>query len=617
MLGKSKNIICVLLASIMICTAIFPSKDVMASEISIESNEISAIEKFSEEEQKLNAINMLNYIVALSEEIQANSGSKMYMEEIFSSLVNNTHPNAVDSLTLEEVQALLNSLKDFRMISANRERLEYVLEQDKAQALRDAVPNPITLLSIARTKNPLKIAASLAYMALDAKTGYDAARADANLKYMEKNWELDDKAYEVLASSSSDLLAYMVNTVNSNGLNGDLSLTSEMVKDFVAWKGKDNVVSKIQHFESAAKQYKAYKYFGPYWLELAECYYENEDYQKCLSAIDEYESLNIRIFRRNYEYAKILPRGIVAAKEALPSGSYVKKAEEYCEKIIANSKSTDWASLYFVAETYMTLYANTQNKEYLQSAYEILVENVNTLKEEQLKLNDVYTNEIKELKIDKNLSKSRKEEIKAYNRMLKDVRQKELAPVSEPLVLNCELLSILADELKIDKSERDRLEKILHPNGSILFLNPFLDSLYSFNSQDSNIDPDSINIEFNGKAIALPAMYMTDDAEISISVTDEKSPIGDWVIKSVKRKKGKSVDTFIATYESKNATNVKYEGGEKIKITITPKNLEGLQPLVFNYEVEKSKRVGFLDKWNWLDRASEWSDDIKFERVVS
>ena len=617
MIHKWKKHLSSIIALIMIGVLITPSTNLMASEVVLESDEASKDETFSEEDQKKNAINMLNHIVALTEEIQTNSGNKLYMEEIFNSLINNTRPNAVDALTLDEVTDLLKTLEEYRLIDVNRERLEFILEQDKAQAMREAVPDPIALLSISRTKNPLKIAASLAYMAIDAKTGYDAATSDANLKYIEKSLDLDNDARAVLAKSSTDLFEYRVKHVNSNKLNDDLSLTQDLVKDFVKWKAKDNVTSKIQHYESIAKQSASYKYFGPYWLELAECYYEDGEYQKFLSAIDEYESLNIKIFYKDYEYAKLLPKGIVAAREALPTNAYIKKAKAYCQEIIDNSRSTDWASLYFVAETYMTLYADTKDKDYLQSAYDIVVDNVNNLIEEQLQRNAIYEAEIDNKKPGKNATKAQKAEIEAYNDMLKDVRKKELVPISEPLLLNCQLLFVLADQLNIGQKEKERVEKILHSNGQALFLNPLIDNLYSFNPESQETDPKKIDIEFNGKAIALPAMYMTDDTDITVLISSENSSITDWKLKEVKRKKGQSVDEFNARYESKDATKVKYEGGEKITITITPTEAESAQPLTFNYEVKKSKRVGFLDKWNWLDRASEWSDDIHFERVDS
>ena len=600
---------------IMSGSMLFPTK-VMATDIVLESNDNVSNKKFSEKEQKLNAINMLNYIVALTEEIQKSSGSKLYMEEIFNSLINNTHPNAVDSLTLNEVTSLLESIKQFRMVDVNRERVEYVLQKDKAQALRDAVPDPIALLSISRTKNPLKIAASLAYMAIDAKTGYDTASADADMKYMEKIWELDDEAYTILANSTSDLFRYMVTMVGANDLDGDLSLTPEVVEDFVTWKSKSNVTSKIQHFENAANDIPAYKHFGLYWLEMAECYFENEDYQKCLDSIDQYEALNIHIFRRDYDYAKVLPKGIVAAKEVLPNSAYINKANEYCSAILDNSKVTDWASRYFVSEVYMTLYSDTKDQKYLKLAYDIVAENVNNLVDEQKELNKAYEKEVVERKAGKTDSKEQKKEIESYNKMLKTVRKTELVPISEPLLLNCELLRVIADKREIDKKEKERLDKIIHSDGEALFLNPSIDNLFVFSSTVSDVKEEDIEIEFNGKEIALPAMYLTSDSVIKMSVSG-KDAADDWKIEKVNRKKGKPVDTFTAFYKSKKATKEKYNGGETIEITITPSKSVDTQPLKFNYQVKKEKRVGFLDKWQWLDHASEWSDDIRFERVTN
>jgi hypothetical protein len=51
---------------IMSGSMLFPTK-VMATDIVLESNDNVSNKKFSEQEQKLNAINMLNYIVALTE----------------------------------------------------------------------------------------------------------------------------------------------------------------------------------------------------------------------------------------------------------------------------------------------------------------------------------------------------------------------------------------------------------------------------------------------------------------------------------------------------------------------------------------------------------------------
>lgn len=46
--------------------------------------------------QQLSSIAMLNYMTVLSQEINASANSKLYLDNIYSSIVNNINPNAVD-----------------------------------------------------------------------------------------------------------------------------------------------------------------------------------------------------------------------------------------------------------------------------------------------------------------------------------------------------------------------------------------------------------------------------------------------------------------------------------------------------------------------------------------
>ena len=88
------------------------------------------------------------------------------------------------------------------------------------------------------------------------------------------------------------------------------TLNEKMVDDFVSWQKETNTASKIQYFESNVDTYRA---FGPYWLTLAEAYYTHGDYEKCLDALTEYENLEIQIFRKDYDYAQVLPLGMVGS----------------------------------------------------------------------------------------------------------------------------------------------------------------------------------------------------------------------------------------------------------------------------------------------------------------
>ena len=123
-------------------------------------------------ERQRNAIAMVNYITVLTQEINASKNSRLYMEEAYSSLINNTYPNAVDSRTQSQLTALLDIMESYRMIDVKRDRLQFVYEQNRAQAIRAAVPNPLALLSGAQSYRPSKIAASLLYMAVDSTTSY-------------------------------------------------------------------------------------------------------------------------------------------------------------------------------------------------------------------------------------------------------------------------------------------------------------------------------------------------------------------------------------------------------------------------------------------------------------
>lgn len=95
-----------------------------------------------------NSINILNYITFLSQEINDAKDSRVFLETAYSALINNTYPNAVDARTQAQITSLLDTLEGYRMITVKRERIEFIYEQNRAQALRQAIPNPLALLSV-------------------------------------------------------------------------------------------------------------------------------------------------------------------------------------------------------------------------------------------------------------------------------------------------------------------------------------------------------------------------------------------------------------------------------------------------------------------------------------
>ena len=334
-----------------------PEAGPATSEPEVEENEESHLTT-----TQRNAINMLNYITVLTQEINASKGSRIYLEAVRSSLLNNTDLNAVDKKTMAQINNLWNTIDEYRMVAVKRDRLDYIYEQNQAQALREAIPNPLGLLSTVQSGNILETAASVLYMAIDSKTSYEHASTQVDLEHLQAGWELDDAEEAALSASQLNLLNYMRDMVNDNDFPDECALKLDAVELFVEWSNKDNLVRKINWLEDNEKTYCE---FRTYWLELAEIYFKAEDYSKCLDALEKFEKVATRIFNKDYDYAETIPMAIVSAQKTMSKSKYIEYAEKYVNLLISNCAEDSWTLRYFAAQVYVDLFAKTQNKELL------------------------------------------------------------------------------------------------------------------------------------------------------------------------------------------------------------------------------------------------------------
>ncbi len=571
--------------------------------------------------QQQNAIAMLNYITVLTQDINASKNSRLYMEESYTSLINNTYPNAVDSRTQSQLTGLLDTMENYRMIAVKRDRLQFIYEQNQAQAIRAAVPSPLALMSAVQSFRPSKIALSLAYMAVDSVTSYMSYTQEADLQYIKDGWALDDEEAAVLHNSRKGTFNYMISMVRDNNLPGDLTLTESTVEELVRWKNNDNVVGRIQFLESNRSTYQSY---GGYWLILAESYFEQGDDEKCLSAIDEYEALGTRIFRRDYEYARVLPLAISALEQVCDDDEYVRRASVYGQAIIDNTDNDDWALRYFVAQTYVFIHGKTGDNTYLQMAYDIVLNNVNYLVSEQKAMNTAYLAPVQETATPKDANNAEKKQISEYNKMLKENRKKELIPISEPLLLNCDLLFALKDELDLPESEALKIDGILHPKGEPIFLNAPLDALYWAVPQQEVVLEDEF--EFAGTALRIPVSLVTSKTKIHVSVLEAGSEtpdiFEDWVLSEVSRQSDTRMTDIKAVYTSESAKSHEWKPDATIIITITPLDGSGAQILQYEFKSVGTKKewYDYLKVWeghknNWYDYLKVWDNSVDFERV--
>lgn len=551
------------------------------------------------DETQRNSINMLNYLVVLTQEINASQNSRLYLEETYSALQNNTNPNAVDSRTLVEINYLFDTLEEYRMIAVKRDRLQYIYEQNRARAIREAMPDPLvmlnlTLASAQENQNRKMVILSAIYTALDSGLNYLDGAREVELQYLQDGWALDDEQAATLHEIRKGTFNYMVETVRDYDLPGELALTEQAVADYVEWENNSNDLQVISFFEDNEATYRA---FGPYWLALARRYYNVGDYAACLRAFDAYEQLDMDIFRRDYDLAQALPLAIVAARNVQDDAQYARTAARYVRSILDNTDHDDWALRYFAAQTCVELCALTGDEAYLQQAYDIALSNVNGLVTQQRAANVAYLAEAEKAEAPQGATEAQKKDVEDYNKLLTEERKAELPPTDEALLLNCDLLFALADELGVSDAQRQSIDGILHEDGAPLFLVPPLDSLYWMTGEAQEAPAESIDIGYGRSTVTVPAQYVTDEAAIAVTVTTEDGSVTfeDWTLQKVERKDKDDLASFIATYTSSAAGAHGYAVGSRILIEVTPRAGSGTPAYTAEYEVVRTKKLLVFD----------------------
>ena len=71
-----------------------------------------------------NSIDMLNYLAMISQKIESSKSNRLYLEEVYSFLVNNTNPDKIDQTSQNHMADLLDIIEDYRMVSVRRARIQ-------------------------------------------------------------------------------------------------------------------------------------------------------------------------------------------------------------------------------------------------------------------------------------------------------------------------------------------------------------------------------------------------------------------------------------------------------------------------------------------------------------
>lgn len=428
------------------------------------------------------AVAMLNYLTVQVQKILNTKENKVALEQIYNELDENTAPNAIDEHTQSQLRTIKNTINDFRLINTDRVHLQILFENDQAEALRSAMPDPTYLLSAAVSGDPLRAIASIAMTGLSSWTNYNSAKNNVKLENLKAEWELDKEEQNEIHNLRQSTFDYLVDMVQDFGIPDEYTLNKPSVEKFVEISNNDNAAYRKISLEGNEDIYSRY---GPYWGLLAKTYYELDEYKNCLDAIKNYEIVRAKIFRYDNNFAMALPYAILSLEKVYGNDAkYFSEMQRYLSLLEKETPKEKWQMRYFIAQSYLSLAEKKVSikNECLRKALEISKNDLNTLSDVQKQWFNDYLKPVDEI-IANNLSKGeetkRKEEIKKE----KQRKETELIPYHEGFLTVSQLYFELAEKLW-DASYDTVLSAIKEPTSIFNVRNYLLEN--SFDDQELN-----------------------------------------------------------------------------------------------------------------------------------
>lgn len=325
-------------------------------------------------------IAMINYLAVKTYELSENKEDFVELENIQNLIRNGINLEALKNENIHEfvIKDFLPTITKFKLDSKSRVRVMEKLNEKKAQAITQGILATSQAMTSIDTSN---IAGGIVGGIGAAATGASTtvlALQDAKSENKDLNFDLDQGAIENIDNLNTQLLHYMINMHVSNNIENNKFLRDQDIKDFYEAKKSNNIQNKIDKLESAENKLSGY---GAYWLELSRAYYQkaiesnnNDFYRKCITAFEKYEEVGTEIFNDGMDLEKYdFILSYLESIEKVKLSEYVNIASKYA-KILDEDLGIsieNWDKKLYLVSLYEKLYSKTNDKVYLNNAYEI------------------------------------------------------------------------------------------------------------------------------------------------------------------------------------------------------------------------------------------------------
>ena len=262
------------------------------------------------------------------------------------------------------------NLGALKLVDIQRERLEFLHEEKQKSSLTALVPNALSVATVAITTgltNPLGAIIGVVGTAVSSVSSYMDAKNQANLEYMQSQWELDDQEMDILLELGKGIYDYKCQIATSLNIPTELTLSTEDLEAFVNFCNEPNAATRYIKLLNLDKRLEI---LPDFWMELALTTYELGNYEATLSYIEKFEEIYYPVIYHDSDYAHLLMVKSDCINQ-LSSETKYPELEEIGDLLLAHIGAEDWQGRFYVLSLYMEIFRATNDVEILKKAYSL------------------------------------------------------------------------------------------------------------------------------------------------------------------------------------------------------------------------------------------------------
>ena len=262
------------------------------------------------------------------------------------------------------------NLVALKLVDIQRERLEFLHEEKQKSSLTALVPNALSVATVAITTgltNPLGAIIGVVGTAVSSMSSYMDAKNQANLEYMQSQWELDDQEMDILLDLGKGIYDYKCKIATDLNIPTELTLSTEDLEAFVNFSNEPNADTRYIKLLNLDKRLEI---LPDYWMELALTTYELENYKATLSYIEKFEEIYYPVIYHDSDYAHLLMVKSDCINQ-LSSETKYQDLEEIGDLLLAHIGAEDWQGRFYVLSLYMEIFRATNDVEIFKKAYSL------------------------------------------------------------------------------------------------------------------------------------------------------------------------------------------------------------------------------------------------------